>query len=1315
MSRERSLSRSRSITRTRSSTSSVSLSRYRRQSVDSNISVENNEIFSGAGSEILPSSITSFHYPHSLGRRQSTHRHSTSQGPVSSVVNNGYGTHSLTGQPTEGYSRENSPLLDGESVKSHSSVGSNEETHFRFFNLEEIQQAPGGSTYGDRDVDYDTDWEYPKYTNEINDEAVEWEEEREDERELEEQINNYETERRRRDSESSLSSPIVEDYVVDDNFDCVTHNQRYYLAEEDLVIGIAGYRDNLLKKMGYYLICIFTLGIGYLILRWMPRYRINLIGTPCPLGIADWCVIENEYGELTIAPVSKTRYNERLSNFFNLTENEEKDPVVPTLCSFKYRYLKFFYHPLEDIFKTNGTWYDSLWLHTAKMQGLSQNTYEERQVIFETNAIEIEEKSIGSLLVEEVLHPFYIFQIFSIGLWLMDDYYYYASCIFIISLVSIVNTLIETKSTMKKLSSVSKFSCEIRVWRNEFWKTISSDDLVPGDIFEIDPSLNAMPCDALLINGETIVNESMLTGESVPISKVAVSDDQLFNIKDNLHVGLSRSFLYNGTRIMKQKSTNDEPVKALVVKTGFSTTKGSLIRSMLFPKPIGFKFYEDSFRYIGFMTGIAFLGFLYSTYNFIKLGLPKSIMILRGLDIITIVVPPALPATLTIGTTFAINRLKKSQIFCISPTRVNIGGKLDVICFDKTGTLTEDGLDVLGVHVVNNAPGRKVMRFEDLSRSISDIKIGGFKDHETNNGPKLIQLMSTCHSLRLIDEEILGDPLDLKMFQFTDSQLIEGVNPLIVNNIGKCKILKEFEFDSNLRRMSVLVTDKQHKYIFCKGAPEVMLDICEPESIPPDFHELLYHYTNNGYRVIACASKEIPTFDSSREEYESQLEFNGFIIFENKLKSQTTPTIHKLKSANIRTVMCTGDNILTAISVGKECGIVDSEETIYIPRFNDNESIEELVWEDITNPNNVLDSRTLLPLDFKVTKFKLAITGEFFKIMLTKFKDFQFFEKFLINCDIFARMSPDEKHELVNQLQKLDYTVGFIGDGANDCGALKAANVGVSLSEAEASIAAPFTSRIFEISCLLDVIKEGRSSLVTSFSSFKFMSLYSAIQFITVTILYKRGINLGDFQFLYIDLVLILPLAIFMSWSKPSDFIIKKRPTANLVSVKILGNLIGDIVILLINQVIIWKLIQTESWYVPPVPGNDEEVQSFDNTILFLFSNFQYIMISILLNEGKPYREPMIKNKWYLVTLTVLIIISMILFATDEDSFIGKIFELRNLPTKYYFTMVILSVVNYMALYICNEFIFAKLYKLRRRRASKKHYKNLIRQFDNTV
>jgi cation-transporting ATPase 13A3/4/5 len=94
----------------------------------------------------------------------------------------------------------------------------------------------------------------------------------------------------------------------------------------------------------------------------------------------------------------------------------------------------------------------------------------------------------------------------------------------------------------------------------------------------------------------------------------------------------------------------------------------------------------------------------------------------------------------------------------------------------------------------------------------------------------------------------------------------------------------------------------------------------------------------------------------------------------------------------------------------------------------------------------------------------------------------------LVLGGVFARMSPDEKHELVEKLQSIDYSCGFCGDGANDCGALKAADVGISLSEAEASVAAPFTSRVFDVRCVLEIIRYPFYG-ITLFSSFAYVYL----------------------------------------------------------------------------------------------------------------------------------------------------------------------------------------------------------------------------------
>ena len=143
-----------------------------------------------------------------------------------------------------------------------------------------------------------------------------------------------------------------------------------------------------------------------------------------------------------------------------------------------------------------------------------------------------------------------------------------------------------------------------------------------------EPPLVTLPADMFLLSGDAIVNESMLTGESVPVSKIPIKSDDLAKWKDSIDaVGeMAKSFLYAGTRVVRIRggmSTDGRPAPpalGLVVRTGFYTTKGALVRSMLFPKPTGFKFYRDSMRFIGVLAGVAGLGFCASAVQFVRLG-----------------------------------------------------------------------------------------------------------------------------------------------------------------------------------------------------------------------------------------------------------------------------------------------------------------------------------------------------------------------------------------------------------------------------------------------------------------------------------------------------------------------------------------------------------------------------------------------------------------------------------------------------------------------------------------------------------------------
>lgn len=155
---------------------------------------------------------------------------------------------------------------------------------------------------------------------------------------------------------------------------------------------------------------------------------------------------------------------------------------------------------------------------------------------------------------------------------------------------------------------------------------VDSSELVPGDIVDIsEPALSHFSCDILLLNGDAIVNESMLTGESVPISKAPIKSEDLARWRQGGEVTteIARSMLYSGTKVVRIRGpvqgTLDLPAIGLVVRTGFNTTKGALVRSMLFPKPVGFKFYRDSMRFIAVLAGLAVLGFMISAVQFVRL------------------------------------------------------------------------------------------------------------------------------------------------------------------------------------------------------------------------------------------------------------------------------------------------------------------------------------------------------------------------------------------------------------------------------------------------------------------------------------------------------------------------------------------------------------------------------------------------------------------------------------------------------------------------------------------------------------------------
>lgn len=202
----------------------------------------------------------------------------------------------------------------------------------------------------------------------------------------------------------------------------------------------------------------------------------------------------------------------------------------------------------------------------------------------------------------------------------------------------------------------------------------------------------------------------------------------------------------------------------------------------------------------------------------------------------------------------------------------------------------------------------------------------------------------------------------------------------------------------------------------------------------------------------------------------------------------------------------------------------------------------------ILEEKQTLDGESVLPWHFKNEKVAVAITGKALRFLSENREQYDYeFKSVLHRAQVYARMSPDDKALLVENLRTtLKEYIGMCGDGANDCGALKTADIGVSLSEAEASIAAPFTSQNQNIECVVTLLREGRCAMTTSFQAFKFIELYSLIQFFTVTMLYAIKANLTNYQFLYIDLIALVPLSIFQAYTGAYYKLTKEMPTTSL-------------------------------------------------------------------------------------------------------------------------------------------------------------------------
>ncbi|MBS4172459.1 cation-translocating P-type ATPase [Bacillus sp. FJAT-49736] len=739
-------------------------------------------------------------------------------------------------------------------------------------------------------------------------------------------------------------------------------------------------------------------------------------------------------------------------------------------------------------------------LNTNVKHGLTQKEVEKKRKQFGWNELDEGEKQSALLLFFSQFKDFMVLVL--LGATLVSGFLgEYIDAIAIIAIVLINGFLgyFQERKAEKSLQALKELSApQVYVLRDGKWEKIMSREVVVGDIMKFS-SGDRIGADVRIFEANNLeIEESALTGESIP----SVKNSGIIHEKD-LGLGDMDNMAFMGTMVTRGNGIG------IVTGIGMKTAMGEIAHMIqnadVMETPLQRRLEQLGKILITVALALTLLVVVVGVVH----GHDLYSMFLAGVSLAVAAIPEGLPAIVTVALSLGVQRMIRKNAIVRKLPAVETLGCASVICSDKTGTMTQNKMTV--THIWSGGKSWNVT-------GTGYYPEGGFYYHDTEIKPKneksLYQLLTfglLCNNAELKEREkdfyLDGDPTDGALLV---SAMKAGLTREALQ--GQFTIEREFPFDSNRKMMSVVVKDKNsRRYVITKGAPDVLMGLCDfilwegkQEVFAGDSKEkaqkVIEELAQKALRNIAIAFKPVNDGEEilNEEEAERELTFIGLQGMIDPPRPEVKQAIKECKEAGIKTIMITGDHVITAKAIAKQLGILHGNAKVLDGQALNNMSIEEL-------------------------------------------------ENIVEEVSVFARVSPEHKLKIVKALQNQGHIVAMTGDGVNDAPAIKSADIGIAMGITGTDVAKESSSLILlddNFATIKAAIKEGRNIYenIRKFIRYLLASNVGEILVMLFAMILYLPLPLVPIQILWVNLVTDGLPAMALGLDQPEDNVMKRKP-----------------------------------------------------------------------------------------------------------------------------------------------------------------------------